>query len=167
MPRIKSLLVLGLSGICALAAWGFVGDSARTVSGQVAGGGAAVLELPPIHLPPGVPLKVEAVLRYIDENGEAPPGYVGGRVFTNDGRGGEEVLPRVDLDGDPIEYHEWDVNRRNPRKNRGTERLVTGTDGSAYYTDDHYQTFKVIRGPEPDTRGERSSNRSPPHCPRS
>ena len=27
----------------------------------------------------------------------------------------------------------------------GPERLVTGSDGSAYYTDDHYKTFKKIR----------------------
>ena len=25
------------------------------------------------------------------------------------------------------------------------ERLVTGSDGSAHYTDDHYSTFKKIR----------------------
>ncbi|MGO9868230.1 MAG: ribonuclease domain-containing protein [Rhodomicrobium sp.] len=42
-------------------------------------------------------------------------------------------------------YQEWDVNPRVPGVNRGAQRLVTGSDGSAYYTDDHYKTFTQIR----------------------
>ena len=30
---------------------------------------------------------------------------------------------------------------------RGPERTVTGSDGSAYWTQDHYVTFMRIRGP--------------------
>jgi len=37
------------------------------------------------------------------------------------------------------------VNPRMPGKNRGPERLVTGSDGSAYYTADHYKSFIKIR----------------------
>jgi guanyl-specific ribonuclease Sa len=157
MPRIKGLLLVNLAGLCALAAWSFGGYSARTVSGQVDSNARAALELPPVQLPPGVPRKVEAVLRYIDEHDSAPPGFVGGREFTNDGRNNEQVLPRVDADGDAIEYREWDVNRRIPGRNRGTERLVTGSDGSAYYTGNHYKTFTTIRGQEPDSRGLREA----------
>lgn len=40
-----------------------------------------------------------------------------------------------------ITYREWDVNPKIKGVDRGEERLVTGSDGSAYYTADHYQTF--------------------------
>jgi RHS repeat-associated protein len=86
---------------------------------------------------------------WVDNNGgsaNAPqrPGYTGGRAFQNDGRGGGQVLPSADADGNPITYREWDTNPRTPGVNRGAERVVTGSDGSAYYTDDHYQTFTKV-----------------------
>jgi ribonuclease T1 len=96
-------------------------------------------------LPAGVPSKVVKVLKHIDEHKSAPDGYEGGRTFLNLGRDGEQALPRKDKQGRPIRYHEWDVNPRVPGKNRGAERLVTGSDGSAYYTADHYRTFTKIR----------------------
>jgi ribonuclease T1 len=37
------------------------------------------------------------------------------------------------------------VQSYQPGTNRGAERLVTGSDGSAYYTSDHYQTFRRIQ----------------------
>jgi ribonuclease T1 len=88
-----------------------------------------------------VPDKVAQVLRFIDENRHAPDGYEGGRSFHNAGN----VLPRIDASGHVITYQEWDVNRKTPGVNRGAERLVTGSDGSAYYTADHYRTFTKIR----------------------
>jgi guanyl-specific ribonuclease Sa len=96
-------------------------------------------------LPPEVPSKVVTVLKHIDEHKTAPPGYEGGRTFLNLGRDGEQVLPRKDSQGKAIRYHEWDVNPRVPGKNRGPERLVTGSDGSAFYTADHYRTYIKIR----------------------
>src|SRR5581483_2407535 len=91
----------------------------------------------------GVPEKALTVLRHVDERGEAPPGYEGGRTFLNL----EKQLPQTDAQGRKIKYREWDVNPLRPGVNRGGERLVTGSDGSAYYTGDHYKTFKTIRGP--------------------
>jgi guanyl-specific ribonuclease Sa len=93
----------------------------------------------------GIPDKVTNVLRQIDEHNAAPAGYEGGRVFHNAGRDGERALPRVDDEGRPISYREWDVNPKVPGVNRGAERLVTGSDGSAYYTDDHYRSFAKVR----------------------
>ena len=140
----KSLWSPALAMACGLAlVWGLFGCRARPLPGQPTPPGAA-FDLPEITLPEGVPAKVKRVLRYIDEHGKAPPGFVGGRVFYNEGRAGVRPLPRVDVDGNPIEYHEWDVNRREPGHNRGKERLVTGSDGSAYYTGDHYQSFDVV-----------------------
>jgi guanyl-specific ribonuclease Sa len=92
-------------------------------------------------LPSGVPAKVAKVLKYIDEHKKAPEGYVGGRTFGNF----EKRLPLKDRRGKRIKYQEWDVNPKVRGKNRGSERLVTGSDGSAYYTGDHYKTFKKIR----------------------
>ncbi len=89
----------------------------------------------------GVPPKVFKVLRHVDEHHRAPEGYEGGRDFHN----AERRLPTRDADGRPTTYHEWDVNPKVPGVNRGPERLVTGSDGSAFYTPDHYRTFIRIR----------------------
>ena len=88
-----------------------------------------------------IPEKVYDDLKYIRENNRAMPGYVGGRVFSNR----EEILPREDNNGNPILYHEWDVNPKIEGQNRGTERIITGSDGRAWYTNDHYQSFKEIK----------------------
>jgi guanyl-specific ribonuclease Sa len=37
------------------------------------------------------------------------------------------------------------VNPKVEGVNRGTERLITGSDGSAYVTADHYKTFTKVR----------------------
>jgi guanyl-specific ribonuclease Sa len=96
-------------------------------------------------LPPGVPAKVATVLHHIDTTHQAPAGYEGGRTFHNGGHGGEQGLPQKDKDGKAISYQEWDVNPKVAGVNRGAERLVTGSDGSAYFTSDHYRTFTKVR----------------------
>jgi ribonuclease T1 len=95
----------------------------------------------PIKLPEGVPAKVGTVLEYVDEHNKAMEGYEGGRTFGNF----EHVLPQKDAKGKAIKYHEWDVNPQRRGVNRGAQRLITGSDNSAYYTDDHYKSFKKIR----------------------
>jgi len=85
------------------------------------------------------------VLRYIDEHHRAPEGYEGGREFHNAGASGHRGLAQTDANGKAITYREWDVNPKERGVNRGAERLVTGSDGSAYYTDDHYRTFDKVR----------------------
>jgi guanyl-specific ribonuclease Sa len=95
--------------------------------------------------PEAVPRGVAAVLEYVDRNNRAPEGYEGGRTFLNLARDGEQALPHTDAQGATIQYREWDVHRKVPGRNRGAERLVTGSDGSAYYTPNHYQTFIRIR----------------------
>lgn len=85
------------------------------------------------------------MLDFVDEKGAAPRGYKGGKPYKNDGREGGEVLPSSGANGDAITYQEWDINVKLPGIGRGQERLVTGSDGSAYWTDDHYQSFNKIR----------------------
>ncbi len=88
-----------------------------------------------------IPQKVYDVLNYIRSHNHAMNGYVGGRVFSNR----EQILAQTDNNGNPIQYHEWDVNPKIEGQNRGTERIITGSDGRAWYTNDHYQSFKEIK----------------------
>lgn len=112
------------------------GEAPKTPEGE-GGSGVRVAKPPP-------PQKVTDVLKYVRENGKAPSGYKGGRTFENDGRGLGQKLPEMDANGNPIKYQEWDVNPYTKGVNRGAERLVTGSDGSAYLTGDHYNTFSPI-----------------------
>jgi len=88
-----------------------------------------------------IPNKVLKVLDYVRQYGRAPDGYVGGRTFGNF----EGHLPKQDASGQQIRYQEWDVNPKIQGRNRGTERLITGSDSRAYYTQDHYNSFTEIK----------------------
>lgn len=90
---------------------------------------------------PAIPAKVYEVYSYIKLHHQAPEGYVGGRRFGNY----EKRLPQTDGSGRKINYQEWDVNPHLQNKNRGAERIITGSDGRAYYTSDHYQSFTEIK----------------------
>ena len=90
--------------------------------------------------PTGIPPKVLDVISHIRQYGSAPEGFVGGDRFGNY----EKRLPQRDADGRRIQYQKWDVNPKRKGKNRGPQRLVTGSDGRAWYTPDHYETFVEI-----------------------
>ena len=85
--------------------------------------------------------KFQKTLKTVKETGNPPEGYKGGRSFQNRGGDGYQTLPKIDSKGNPITYKEWDVNPKIQGQNRGDERLVTGSDGSAWKTTDHYRTF--------------------------
>ena len=70
-----------------------------------------------------------------------------GREYKNIGERGEEILPEYEADGvTKIQYKEFDINKKDPvTNNRDSKRFVSGSDGSVYYTDDHYMTFKRIK----------------------
>jgi len=95
----------------------------------------------------GASARVKAlyVLSVVDATGSAPSGYVGGRQFMNDTRGGTTALPHQDGSGRVITYHEYDVNPHVSGVNRGPQRLVIGSDGSAWDTADHYVTWERLR----------------------
>jgi len=88
-----------------------------------------------------VPAKVFKILNYINEHQSPPNGYVGGRIFKNL----EGLLPKTSEQNKKIIYKEWDVNPKVKGINRGPERLVTNNFGDAYYSDDHYKSFKKIQ----------------------
>ena len=54
------------------------------------------------------------------------------------------MLPKLDSAGKSITYREFDVNSFQKGVNRGAERIVFGSDGKAYFTNDHYGTFIEI-----------------------
>ncbi|WXB20348.1 hypothetical protein LZC94_05520 [Pendulispora albinea] len=62
---------------------------------------------------------------------------VGGTKFKNNGG----VLPTTDGSGNPVTYTEYDIHPHKKGVNRGAERVVIGSDGRKWYTNDHYSTF--------------------------
>ena len=96
----------------------------------------------------------------------APPHYPGAneaRTFGNHpakGEGVGDILPTTDVEGNPITYTEMDFmapqpkigeNGENelkpngkPETTRGDDRLIVGSNGSIYYSPDHYHTFILI-----------------------
>ena len=68
-------------------------------------------------------------------------GTKGGITFRNS----EGRLPAVGAGGGRVVYQEWDVNPKKNGQGRDAERIVTGNDGSAWYTLDHYDNFTRIR----------------------
>jgi|GEM_PF-431247 len=113
--------------------------------GSARGDGPAPTGLDTSNIPPGELDKAEDIAQRAFD-GSAPPAGVrpNGRTFRNDGRGGGQVLPQQGPDGSSISYREWDVNPPGP-SGRDAVRVVTGSDGSAWYTSDHYNTFTRIR----------------------
>ncbi|MDT0347636.1 RHS repeat-associated core domain-containing protein, partial [Streptomyces sp. DSM 44938] len=102
-------------------------------------------------IPTSVPDESLAVLRDIREFGVeaqgAGPQLRGPSIpqrFENSGRGGGYQLPQFDNAGQEIRYTEWGTVQSADNPNWGGERIVTGSDGSAYYTPTHYQTWIVM-----------------------
>jgi guanyl-specific ribonuclease Sa len=85
------------------------------------------------------------VVDRVDSHNSPLPGYKGKRSFENSGKDGSSVLPRTGRNGGPVDYHEWDVAAKVKGVDRGGRRVVTGSDGSAYFTTDHYRTFTQMR----------------------
>jgi len=84
------------------------------------------------------------------ESGEDRPNVRNPREFANDGRGGTATLPKIDEKGNSITYQEHAVNPRPPAGSLDKKRIMTGSDGSTYYTNDHYVSFKrVVENAEP------------------
>ena len=125
------LVVLGLALACTAAP-----DAAPPA-------GSAATAAPRVETP-NIPAFVLSIVDIVRRTSAPPPGYRGGTRFYNDGRDGEPTLPATTPAGRSITYREWDVHPWVRGVNRGAERLVTGSDGSAYYTADHYRTFTRI-----------------------
>jgi ribonuclease T1 len=81
-----------------------------------------------------LPMEAQSMLKLIDQGGPYPYSR-DGVVFGNL----EKLLPQHDRGY----YHEYTV--KTPGENdRGARRIVTGSGGQRYYTDDHYKSFRRI-----------------------
>lgn len=81
-----------------------------------------------------LPPEAEETLALIDRDGPYPY-EEDGDVFLNK----EGILPRREYGY----YHEYTVDTPGA-STRGARRIVTGSDGEFYWTDDHYQSFERI-----------------------
>jgi uncharacterized protein RhaS with RHS repeats len=83
------------------------------------------------------------------EGGQDRPNVRNPKPYENDGRGDTQVLPTHDEEGNPITYTEHTVNPRDPTTGHDGQRIIQGSDGNIYYTDDHFKTpFKRIEEEE-------------------
>jgi guanyl-specific ribonuclease Sa len=107
-----------------------------------------------------IPDKVKELVEKLKRSEDLPPNHYNskGAAFHNR----ENRLPNVDSNGNRITYREYDANPSLPDTGRGPgkvfpgpdgkpyrrvdspERIVKGSDGKIYYTDDHYITFKEV-----------------------
>jgi guanyl-specific ribonuclease Sa/uncharacterized protein YukE len=94
-------------------------------------------------LSPTVRGQIDDVAARADAGLPPAPGVKGNRTFANDGRHGSASLPSTTPDGLLVQYREWDL-APPVDGDRGFMRVVTGSDGSVWYTDDHYRTFLQI-----------------------
>lgn len=133
MPnRPARLLLVLLSALMALLLTGCpggtgTGSGARSPAASAPGGPATVqaADLPP---------EARETLRLIDDGGPFPY-RKDGSTFGNF----ERLLPERERGY----YREYTVPTPGER-DRGARRIVTGREGEVYYTDDHYETFRVV-----------------------
>jgi guanyl-specific ribonuclease Sa len=95
-----------------------------------------------------VPAHAWSILNTIDGNRTGsgdPKSQVKSNTFKNDGRSGTTILPKNDRESYAIAYRKYDINPSVAGQDRGRERLVIGSNGSAYFTGDHYCNWVQIR----------------------
>ncbi|WP_033825644.1 RHS repeat-associated core domain-containing protein, partial [Kitasatospora sp. MBT63] len=102
--------------------------------------------------PGGIPSTAIPDIQEIEQYGVRTSGRADGvmgpdipEAFENSGKGGGYALPRTASDGSPITYREWGMAPTPGNPKPGGERIVTGSDGSIYYSPTHYQTFYQYR----------------------
>ncbi len=137
--RLLALLVALVAGLV-LAACGSAGGGTTTQPGGPAVDGAASLapaqpttDLPTMTVSQLPPEGVET-LRLIDSDGPFP--------YSKDGvtfQNREGILPKQKNGF----YQEYTVPTPGS-SDRGARRIVTGKDGSRFYTDDHYDSFREV-----------------------
>ncbi len=87
----------------------------------------------------GIPDNAYEVADYIRNTGRVPVGHKGGGYYYNlPSTPAGQVLPQAPT------YKEYDINPHIKGVNRGIERIVIGTDGKVWYTDNHYTSFQEV-----------------------
>ena len=94
------------------------------------------------HLPDNYITKNEA--RELGWEGGSVEPFAPGKAIGGDKFGNREgLLPEAD----GRQYYECDIDT-NGEDSRGAKRLVYSNDGLIYYTEDHYESFKLLFGEE-------------------
>jgi ribonuclease T1 len=84
-----------------------------------------------------LPREAQQTLALIKDGGPFPYER-DGSLFSNR----ERILPNR-----PRGYYREYTVPTPGAKNRGARRIIAGSDGEYFYTDDHYRTFRLIRMP--------------------
>lgn len=94
------------------------------------------------HLPDNYITKDEA--RELGWEGGSVEQYAPGRAIGGDKFGNREgLLPKAE----GRQYYECDIDT-DGADSRGAKRIVYSNDGLIYYTDDHYESFRLLYGEE-------------------
>jgi ribonuclease T1 len=134
---VAALVATALLTACGSGGAGTGGGTTRAASGTSAGSSLApaapVSDLPTVTVGQ-LPAQAVTTLRLIASGGPFPYAK-DGVVFSNR----EGILPKHPSGW----YHEYTVI--TPGSNdRGARRIVKGSDGGLFYTDDHYASFREI-----------------------
>jgi ribonuclease T1 len=126
------LLALGIGyAVDAGRSSGPAGTSATTASTQSSSHSAPAAGAVALST---LPVQVAQVVHLIEAGGPFPYSQ-DGVVFDNN----EHLLPAHSRGY----YHEYTVSTPG-EQDRGARRIVTGSSGEYYYTDDHYESFRRI-----------------------
>jgi guanyl-specific ribonuclease Sa len=87
-----------------------------------------------------LPEDVQTAIEEI-KSGANRPNVKNPQPFRNDGSQDATILPRKDASGNPISYTENYVNPKINGVPRDGQRVITGSDGSTWYTPDHYTSW--------------------------
>ncbi|MFJ2474647.1 ribonuclease domain-containing protein [Streptomyces sp. NPDC087659] len=135
LNRPPRLLLALLSALTALLLTGCPGDGAGSGNGTGEHSPAASAPAGPTTVRAAdLPPEARETLRLIDGGGPFPYRKDGSTFGDFEG-----ILPERERGY----YREYTVPTPGER-DRGARRIVTGREGEVYYTDDHYETFRVV-----------------------
>ena len=88
-------------------------------------------------------VEIDKVIDYAKKNDGKP--LYNNKSTQNKFNNKEKLLPKFDKNGNEITYKEYDISKARVPSDRGLKRVVIGSDGKKYYTNDHYKTFTEIK----------------------
>jgi hypothetical protein len=115
---------------------GWFGSSDSDASVTVGGAGAAAVGAAGGG-PPSPSSDIDTAVEQIAA-GTTRPNVRNPKGFDNDGRGGSARLPVADSDGVYVTYTYHTVNPRPAGGTLDGKRVITGSDGSTWWTSDHF-----------------------------
>ena len=127
---------------------------AADVADDIADAGKTIAKIPIDELPEEVQDMYKMYDNYNWDGDRAledlPLGHSAGKDFSNR----DCDLPSFDAEGNPLRYNEFDAYPygsdpgkkllANGKESRGINRFVRDNLGNVYFTDDHYETYKMI-----------------------